>query len=515
MTDAEEQNTELRVLLKMVTAKDAVMVTRLLARSGISAESCADAAALAAEMTAGAGAVVIAEEVLADLGFGRVMLALRAQPPWSDLPVIVVARSGVDSIAITEAVEQLANLTVLERPMRASSLVSSVRTALAARKRQHQLRATLEGLHEADQRKTEFLATLAHELRNPLAPLRTGLTILSKMGPSPEKAQSLYAMMERQLTHMVRLIDDLMEVSRITRGKIELQPATVALDRVVLDAVEVSKPLFVAAGQELMLDLQCAPCTVHGDVVRLTQVFANLLNNASKYTPPNGRILVAMRADDSTVQVQVTDSGIGIPPHMLDNVFDMFVQVSGTSRAAQGGLGIGLTLVRSLVELHGGRVHATSGGAGSGTTMTVELPLAPAIAAATEPASPAVTHDVAGGHRIFVVDDNRDAADSLAHLLGLMGASTSVAYGGREALAAMSANPPTIAFIDIGMPVMDGYELASRIRATHSLAGAVLVALTGWGQANDKERIMAAGFDHHLLKPADIHELARVLQTIE
>ena len=515
MTEIAAQSNELRVLLRMVTSKDAAMVIRLLARSGILAESCPDAALLAGEMSNGAGAVVIAEEILADQGFGRVMLALRAQPAWSDLPVIVVARSGVDSIAITDAVEQLANLTVLERPMRASSLVSSVRTALAARKRQYLLRATMEGLHEADQRKTEFLATLAHELRNPLAPLRTGLTILSKMQPGPEKAQSLYAMMDRQLTHMVRLIDDLMEVSRITRGKIELQLAAVSLDRVVMDAVDVSKPLFVAAGQEIVLDLHCAPCTVRGDAVRLTQVFANLLNNASKYTPPNGRIVVTMRSDERTVQVEVTDSGIGIPPSMLDTVFDMFVQVSGTSRAAQGGLGIGLTLVRSLVELHGGRVNAASPGVGAGTTMTVELPLVQSDPTPSRLAAPLVSKDVAQGHRIFVVDDNRDAADSLAHLLGLMGATTSVAYGGREALSAMAASPPTIAFIDIGMPVMDGYELAGRIRASEQLSGAVLIALTGWGQATDKERIMAAGFDHHLLKPADIHELARVLQTVE
>ncbi len=515
MTEAAAQASELRVLLRMVTSKDASMVIRLLERSGIEAQSCPDAAGLAAEMSTGAGAIVIAEEVLADQGFGRVMLALRAQAEWSDMPVIVVARTGVDSVAITEAVEQLANLTVLERPMRASSLVSSVRTALAARKRQYQLRATLEGLHEADQRKTEFLATLAHELRNPLAPLRTGLTILSKMNPSAEKAQSLYAMMDRQLAHMVRLIDDLMEVSRITRGKIELQSTLVALDRVVLDAVEVSKPLFVAADQELVLDLHRASCTVNGDAVRLTQVVANLLNNASKYTPPGGRVVVALRSHGKRVQVQITDTGIGIPPHMLDSVFDMFVQVSGTSRAAQGGLGIGLTLVRSLVELHGGQVTATSGGAGSGTTMTVELPLVVSTVATVAPTSPDLIQNAAGGHRIFVVDDNRDAADSLAHLLGLMGARTSVAYGGREALAAMSADPPDIAFVDIGMPVMDGYELANRIRGTEALAGAVLIALTGWGQATDRERIMAAGFDHHLLKPADIHELAKVLQSVE
>jgi CheY-like chemotaxis protein/anti-sigma regulatory factor (Ser/Thr protein kinase) len=283
---------------------------------------------------------------------------------------------------------------------------------------------------------------------------------------------------------------------------------------VVLDAVEVSKPLFVAANQELVLDLHRASCTVNGDVVRLTQVFANLLNNASKYTPPGGRVVVALRSHGDRVQVQITDTGIGIPPHMLDSVFDMFVQVSGTSRAAQGGLGIGLTLVRSLVELHGGQVTAASDGAGSGTTMTVELPLVVSRVATVTPTSPDLIQNAAGGQRIFVVDDNRDAADSLAHLLGLMGAQTSVAYGGREALAAMSADPPDIAFVDIGMPVMDGYELANRIRGTEALAGAVLIALTGWGQATDRERIMAAGFDHHLLKPADIHELAKVLQSV-
>ncbi|MBT9464304.1 MAG: response regulator [Hydrogenophaga sp.] len=499
----------------MVTAKDAVMAIRLLARSDIVAESCADAPGLATEMSVGAGAVVIAEEVLNDPGFGRVMQALRSQPPWSDLPVIVVARTGVDSMAITEAVEQLANLTVLERPMRASSLVSSVRTALAARKRQYQLRATLEGLHEADQRKTEFLATLAHELRNPLAPLRSALTILSTMQPGPDKARSLYAVMDRQLSHMVRLIDDLMEVSRITRGKIELRLAAVALDRVVLDAVDVSKPLLDAAGQELVLDMPPVPCTVNGDAVRLTQVFANLINNASKFTPPQGRISVSLRSDAQNVQVQVADSGIGIPEAMVDTVFDMFVQVSDTSRAAQGGLGIGLTLVRSLVELHGGRVSASSPGTGAGTTMTVELPRVAGAVTQDALTSLPVTADAGKGHRIVVVDDNRDAADSLAQLLGLMGASASVAYGGQDALIAMAASPPTMAFIDIGMPTMDGYELAGAIRANDAIAGAVLVALTGWGQSTDRERIMAAGFDHHLLKPADIHELAQLLKSTD
>jgi signal transduction histidine kinase len=514
MTEGTARNHELRVLLRMVTAKDAAMVVQLLARSGVTAHSCADAAAMANEMVAGAGAVVIAEEILSDQGFGRVLLALRAQPAWSDLPVIVVARSGVDSQAITEAVEQLSNLTVLERPMRVSSLVSSVRTALAARKRQYQLRATLEGLHEADQRKTEFLATLAHELRNPLAPLRTAITLLSARQTGPEEARSLYAMMDRQVTHMVRLIDDLMEVSRITRGKIALRPATVALDRVLRDAVEVSKPLVTAARQELILDMPPGVLTVHGDAIRLTQVFANLLNNASKFTPSKGIIRVSLMSDGTNARVQVTDTGVGMPEDKLDSVFDMFAQISDTSRAAQGGLGIGLTLVRSLVELHGGRVSASSPGVSSGTTMTVELPLTASPVVERTVSAPSTSDDVAKGHRILVVDDNRDAADSLAELLGSMGASASVAYGGEEALNAMMAHRPSIAFLDIGMPLMDGYELAARVRASDALAGVTLIALSGWGQLSDRDRIMAAGFDHHLIKPADIQQLESLLQSI-
>jgi two-component system, sensor histidine kinase len=514
MTDERAGTHELRVLLRMVTAKDAAMVIQLLDRSGITAQSCADAAALAADMSAGAGAVVIAEEVLSDQGFGRVLLALRAQPAWSDLPVIVVARSGLDSQAITEAVEQLANLTVLERPMRVSSLMSAVRTAIAARKRQYQLRATLEGLREADQRKTEFLATLAHELRNPLAPLRTAIALLLAQQPEPEKTRSLYAMMDRQVTHMVRLIDDLMEVSRITRGKIALRPSAVALGQVMRDVVEVSKPLLVAARQKLVLDIPPEALIVHGDAVRLTQVFANLLNNASKFTPPEGIIRASLRSDGEHALMQVTDTGVGIPADMLDSVFDMFAQISGTARAAQGGLGIGLTLVRSLVELHGGHVSASSPGLDAGTTMTVKLPLMVSPVVERRGSSSSSSEDAAKGHRILVVDDNQDAADSLAELLALMGASVTVAYGGEEALTAMTACPPTIAFLDIGMPLLDGYELAARIRASDALAGITLIALSGWGQVSDRDRIMAAGFDHHLIKPADIEQLALLLKTV-
>jgi len=514
MSQAPLQANELRVLLKLATTKDTDIVTSMLSRSGIVAHACQDAASLAREIAVGTGAVVIAEEVLDNHEHERVLAALRSQPPWSDLPVILAARSGTETLELSEAIAQLGNVTILERPMRVSSLVSSVQTALGARKRQYQLRATLDGLREADERKTEFLATLAHELRNPLAPLRTALNIVSNQQLDPEKLKSLHAMMDRQVTHMVRLIDDLMEVSRMTRGKIALQPKVLSLGDVVRDAVEVNKPMITAARQFVFLDLPPQACHVHGDEVRLTQVFSNLLNNASKFTPSNGSIRVSVSATEDTVRVHVTDSGIGIPEEMLESVFGMFVQINGSMRAAQAGLGIGLTLVRSLVELHGGRVHASSAGNNEGTTMTVELPrvVPPALDHAPTRAHGECTG--AGRHTILVVDDNRDAADSLAQLLGLLGARTTVAYSGSEALKIMTASPPSLAFVDIGMPVMNGYQLAAEIRGNDALAGMALIALTGWGQTTDRERILNAGFDQHLIKPADIEQLTQLLNTL-
>ncbi|WP_300650110.1 ATP-binding protein [Hydrogenophaga sp.] len=504
---------ELRVLLKLVTAKDTATVVALLARSGIVAQACDTATELAHEIQTGVGALVVAEEFLEDAGLERVLVSLRSQPPWSDLPIVVAARAGVDSPEITEAIQQLGNVTVIERPMRVSSLVSAARSALTARKRQYQLRSTLEGLREADQRKTEFLATLAHELRNPLAPLRTALAIMSNPDTLPEKLPALHAMMHRQVTHMVRLIDDLMEVSRITRGKIALRLQTVDIEEVLLDAIEVNRPMLNAARQEMVLDLSPGPRHVHGDSVRLTQVFSNLVNNASKFTPVEGHIRISMRADDGHVRVQLTDSGIGIPQDMLESVFGMFVQLN-VLRNVHGGLGIGLTLARSLVELHGGRVTASSPGINAGTTLTVELPLVEDFSPESVSTATQVEGAVAARHRILVVDDNRDAADSLSHLFESMGAQVGVAYGARDALALMRGFIPTVAFIDIGMPDMDGHELARHIRSDRAFDSVVLVALTGWGQEADRDRIKRSGFDRHLIKPAEVNQLKGLLTSV-
>ncbi|WP_239142745.1 ATP-binding protein [Variovorax sp. WS11] len=503
---------EERILLRTATSRDAGMASTVLERAHFVSQVCDDMGSLVDELLRGAGAIMLAEEVLAGPALAVLTGALAAQPPWSDVPVLVLARQGADSRAIASAMDEFANVTVIERPMRVASLVSAVRTALRSRRRQYELRNLLEGLRDADQRKTEFLATLAHELRNPLAPLGTALSLLQRKKPGPEEAGKYYELMNRQVEHMVRLVNDLMEVSRITRGKIELHLGPVLLDAVIDDAVELSRPLFERAGHSLTVDVAGDPLVVRGDAVRLTQVFSNLMNNAAKYTPAGGRVTVTARQEGRQAVVSVSDTGTGLAPEMLKSIFEMFVQVSGTAREAQGGLGIGLTLVKSLVELQGGSVEAASEGLGRGATFTVRLPLAKSAAAPgrrTRMSQDGWAPSLEG--TILVVDDNRDAADTLAELLASMGATALVAYGGEEALQLAREHDIDIAVLDIGMPGMDGCELARHLRAGPRGAELKLIALTGWGQQGYRDRIAAAGFDHHLIKPLNLGEFMAVL----
>jgi signal transduction histidine kinase/CheY-like chemotaxis protein len=504
---------ESRILLRAATSRDALMASAVLERASFDPHVCADMAELMREMARGAGAVMLAEEIITGTAMAELKVALASQGPWSDLPVLVLARQGADSRAITHVMDEFANVTVIERPMRVASLVSAVRTALRSRRRQYELRSLLDNLRDADQRKTEFLATLAHELRNPLAPLSTALSLLARKKPSPEESEKYYELMRRQVDHMVRLVNDLMEVSRITRGKIELQMGSVLLDAVIEDAIELSRPLVERAGHTLSVELAGEPLVVRGDAVRLTQVFSNLLNNAAKYTPPGGKVQVSARQEDRFAVIEVRDTGTGLSPDMLKSIFDMFVQVSGTAKAAQGGLGIGLTLVKSLVELHGGSVEAASEGLGHGATFTVRLPLAkstPTASSRRTLSQDGWAPSIEGV--VLVVDDNRDAADSLAELLESMGAVTLVAYSGEEALQLAAANEIDIAVLDIGMPGMDGCDLARHLRAEPGGERITLIALTGWGQQGYKERIAGAGFDHHLLKPLNLSAFMALLK---
>jgi two-component system CheB/CheR fusion protein len=381
----------------------------------------------------------------------------------------------------------------------------------------HDQKEMQQQLLEADRRKDEFLATLAHELRNPLAPIRNALQMQRLAGSPNEDSADRQEMMERQVQHLVRLVDDLMEVSRITRGKVELRRERVELAAVVQNAVETSRPLIEAAGQQLAVTLPQQPLVLDADPVRLAQVVANLLNNAAKYTEAGGRIDLTAERNRGEVVIRVRDTGIGIPPDMLPRIFEIFTQVDRAQCRDQGGLGIGLSLVRGLVQMHGGRVEATSAGPGRGSEFTVRLPLAAELLPGSEAAGGLAVRGpstAAPLRRILVVDDSRDAAESLGTLLQLVGSDVRTAHDGPGALEVLRTYRPGVVLLDISMPGMDGYEVARRIRRQPEFRDVILIALTGWGQEEDRRRARAAGFDHHLVKPVDFDSLQELLASL-
>jgi len=508
MTTEDRLGLDRRLLLLPPTLKDGTVTQDVLRRAGIETELCSSIRALVIEVQRGAAAVLLPEEAIATES-RQLTTMLSQQPPWSDLPVLLLTRPGADSAEASLAVSALGNVTLLERPVRLATLVSTVRTALRARERQYQIRRQLSELRDADQRKDEFLATLGHELRNPLSPLLTCVELLKRSALTDSVAERAVAVMQRQAGHLVRLVDDLLEVSRITRGLIEVQHEPVDLADIVAAAVETSRPVIEASQHRLVVDIPEEPLTVLGDSVRLTQVFANLLNNAAKYTDPGGSIQVAVRRTRHTAFITVRDNGIGIDRDHLASVFDMFTQVSRSDRRTQGGLGIGLTLVRSLAALHGGSVTASSEGRGSGSTFEVRLPL---IAVRRDPQAVHPDHKGFANLRVLVVDDNRDATDTLQTLLQSLGATVIAASSGREAIEQFERFEPDAVLLDIGMPGMDGYEVARRIRAMPAGGTTQLIALTGWGQQEDVRRSFEAGFNHHLVKPLDIDKLWEVIR---
>jgi PAS domain S-box-containing protein len=364
-----------------------------------------------------------------------------------------------------------------------------------------------EALRQADRQKDEFIATLAHELRNPLAPIRNGLHLLRLSGNADAAAAPIHEMMERQVGHLVRLTDDLLEMSRITRGVLELRRERVQLAAVARSAVETTEPQIRAGGHRLAIELPPEPLWVEGDPVRLAQILANLLNNAARYTDKGGAIWLTARREAHAAVVSVRDSGAGIAPGDLERVFEMFSRGERSS-----GLGIGLALARRLAGMHGGTLQAASEGPGKGTEFTLRLPLAPEDGKTSAP--PLSETTLLPPKRILVVDDNRDAADSLGMLLKFLGADVQVAHGGREALEAFEAYRPSIVLLDLGMPEMDGYQVACAIRSRADGARVPIVALTGWGQEEDRRRSREAGFDHHLIKPADIGALRALLVSL-
>ena len=373
------------------------------------------------------------------------------------------------------------------------------------------IEASHQALREADRRKNEFLATLSHELRNPLAPMRNALHVLRFQGHDTAAVAPARDIMERQLNSLVRLIDDLLEMSRITSGWLDLKRERVELSSVVRNAVETSEPVVQAGHHRLDISLPGEALWIEGDPVRLSQILSNLLNNAAKYTPDGGLISLAARRDGESVSISVRDNGIGIATDGLTRIFEMFAREGRGSARAQGGLGIGLTLSRRLAEMHGGAIEARSKGEGQGAEFLVRLPLAPA---ATKSAAESKPLTLSSPMRVLIVDDNRDSAASLGMVLEMLGAEVTLAHDGRSAIDAFGAADASVVLLDIGLPGMDGYEVARTLRAGHPERHPTIVAITGWGQEEDRRKAREAGIDHHLIKPADIGQLQDLLVNL-
>jgi PAS domain S-box-containing protein len=381
------------------------------------------------------------------------------------------------------------------------------------RQMEDNLRKLAADLAEADRRKDEFLATLAHELRNPLAPLSNTLEILKRLGSSDPATRRGLDTMERQLEQLVRLVDDLLDLSRITHNRIELRKRHIELAPLIRQAVLGAQPLAHSASHAIEVSLPSEPLWLNADAVRLTQVFGNLLNNSCKYTPAGGRIRVIAQRDGTDAVVTVSDAGIGIPADKLAAIFDMFTQIDHSLEQSQGGLGIGLTLVKRLVEMHGGSVEARSDGVGQGSAFVVRLPIAIDVSEVSAP-EPSESLENGATHRILVVDDNKDSADSLAMLLQLTGHEVFVAHDGHSALVAVELRRPDVVLLDIGLPSLNGHDVCRWIRQQPWGKTTVIIALTGWGQEEDRRRSQEAGFDGHLVKPVDHGHLLALLESL-
>ena len=519
MNDVAATAEEQRVVLLAPTSRDGTAAAKILAAAQLESVVVRSPAEVCDAVREGAGVVVLPEECLLNAETAQIIEWLRAQESWSDLPVIVLSPAGRASNERARLLHDLGDVTVLKRPLETLAFVGAIRAALRDRGRQYFVRRQLaesqrqtERLQDADRRKDEFLAMLAHELRNPLAPIQNGLEIMRLAADEAEVVAEMREVMARQVRHLSRLVDDLLDVARITRGKAQLHLQPTDLKEILAEAIEVSRPLIEARRQRLTVTQPGHPVYVAADPLRMTQVVGNLLNNAAKYGNEQGKIELCLEngaGNDAVIRVR--DTGVGIPPEMLSKVFELFAQVDRSLDRSQGGLGIGLTLVRSLVEMHGGTVAADSEGPGRGSEFVVRLP---AIAAPdADNAADGDGERTIERRRVLVVDDNVDAAHSLATLLRLIGHDVQTEHDGRKVQEAVAAFHPDVVLLDIGLPGLDGYAVARLLRSRPSDEPLLLIALTGYGQAEDRAASRAAGFDHHLTKPVDFAVLRQLLTS--
>ncbi len=500
-----------RVLVLAPTGRDAPLACEILFdRAGAFSESCPNIESLCQEIARGAGALVIAAEVLDDNATNRLIDALAGQLPWSDLPLIILsgqAEADLTSVSLAR-LRQRGNVTVLDRPVRIVTLVSAVQSALRARRRQYEVRDLLAQTRAAIRQRDQFLAMLGHELRNPLATISTALSVVDAAAPTSEQLElEQREIIRRQTAHLARLVDDLLDVSRITSGKVVLRRAPVDLVKLATAAIAIVEPSARQQQHQVTLKVAAPSVLISADSVRIEQVLNNLLTNAIKYTPRGGVISVSVEPAGDQALLRVRDNGVGMSPELLPRVFDLFTQADRSLDRSQGGMGIGLTLVRTLVELHGGTVTASSEGLGRGSEFVVSLPLAKSLQPRPQTES---SPKPPGGRRVLVVEDNRDSRRAMQCLLEFWGYSVAVAEDGPGGVAAADSIKPDVAFVDVGLPGYSGYDVARRIRS--SLGESIqLIALTGYGQPEDRDEALAAGFDLHLTKPVDPQQLAKIL----
>lgn len=644
--DSPCNSVETRVLVLAPTEADRELSRHILADAGLDCHDCSDFSDLIRQMALGVGVVLLTEEEVSPGKVDVLVEKLEAQPHWSDLPIVLLSAQGEDSPLAVWALEQLGNVTVLEMPVRLTTLVSTLKSAIRARKRQYELRSQVEllsasesrwrqllslmpmavytcdadgritffnhqaaqlwgrspqigdederfcgsfrlwrmdgsllshhetpmakairegdlsrnlrvnierpdrtritasvnidplhddqgrrigainvfedvservqveeALKDANRRKDEFLAMLAHELRNPLAPIRTGMQVIQLCGDDRETALTTIAMMDRQVSQLVRLIDDLLDISRITRGRIQLRKEECNLGTVLSDAIESSRPLIEEASLEITVSTPRQSVELFADPTRLAQIVSNLLTNAAKYTERGGHIWLTAERNGQQLVVSVRDTGIGIQSENLSRIFEMFTQIDKTHRS-HGGLGIGLSLVKALVEMHEGTIEAHSDGLGKGSEFIVRLPI---VIDQTQERIPESSDDASrkgGGHRILVIDDNQAAAKTVSMILKYFGNEVRIASDGLEGVAAAEEFQPELILLDLGMPKLNGYDVARHIRQQSWGQEMVLAALTGWGQDEDRQRSKEAGFDHHFVKPVEAEALRRLIDEL-
>ncbi|NGZ84046.1 hybrid sensor histidine kinase/response regulator [Duganella aceris] len=504
---------ETRILIYAPTGQDAPLAAKVLHMAQIDSHVCATLAELARQLEQGAGAVLTVEEALAPGGYQLLQDCVANQPEWSDLPIILLTHHGADSPTVRQAVAGLGNLSLMERPVRTLTLITALHSTLRARNKQYQVR-------EAARRKDEFLASLGHELRNPLAPIRTSVSLLTHLYPDAAPVARIREVVERQVRLLTRLVDDLLDVARITSGKITLQRQQVTLAAVMRHVGELCQ--YAADAKRIHIAWQLPPSEIMLDVdyARAVQIYANIISNAVKFTPQGGNVLVRAAIDaeggDSgagpALLVSVKDSGIGLDADTIPRIFRMFEQSATVSGQFSSGLGIGLSLSRQFAEMHGGTVEARSDGPGQGSEFLIRLPVLAGSGDGARGVAPLAPPAAADGRKIkvLVVDDNEDAADSLAALLEIDGFDVRAVYDGAAAVAATAQSQPDMIIMDLGMPGMDGYETARAIRQRPGAERILMLALTGWGQSDARRRTLEAGFDHHLVKPVELEQIIRL-----